>query len=796
MTQMQQGTPKTWFSGDSSPEDKKSAQNGFLIGLLVATLALPVAMIMAFLSYVAFANFRIKHTVIFQVTALIALLFGITGLLTWSIKGYIPAFTAVTGSFAEDADTTTGAAIAYWIWVSAPLSIVVGLIVGSTYCAIRWLRRSVWETFDFRPTIIETLKLKKSISDIRNNVNSPSRGATIGVTDNGEKIIQTEEEAAPHTLITGASNSGKTTTRLTGLRDLIRQGSGVVILDMKADPSLAETAYEYAERYNRNFYHFTYQNQEEEYTGPSPTGPAYYDNLSRGEASRRKDMIIGGRTWESDYYKNIASNYLQTAFDVMIKSPNKNSNQDALGDIIELLVPGVLAERARNVVHTDHTIDFLQEVHMLTSEKLDKNEASVLDGLRHELVSMRNSSPGRWLRRNPSGAPGIDITKAAYEGDVIVFSLDALGYEQVTKLIANFILGDLKTVASELAKNLPENPLHIFIDEFAALGSETILNLINKCRSSNMAVTLATQTLGDLERVDTAFLKQVMGIINAYMIHRPNTYEEAELLAGLGSKDTKWDITLGVEHTSGIIGGIGRGAATGEGRVQSKQDYTIDPSDIMKLKRGECYYIAKSPDQRIKRVKVIPERNNLTTAGNKQDSVEKTPTVKGFKRPSRVEYVPEEDLTITEYQDQDQTSQGFKKYSENEDEEFLRTLREQRSQNQPRVSPLPPAPPTMREPANRPNVAQPVHNNVQGVRRPPVRPAPAPVRPNSLPGLPSAPPRPPTGNPNQPRRPLPPPPPRTPVPPSTSPVQRPDRNPVPPQQPGNPNRVVRRDNSF
>lgn len=611
------GSPKTWFSGDSSPEDKANIRKGALIALFIFAVSLPLALITAVASYLAFARFRIKHTVIAQIAVIVTVLFGITGLLSWSLKNYLPSVSRMIETFGDNPEEyTLGTEIFKFILFSAPLALSAGLIVGALYCVIRWIRRSAWEEFDFRLTPYEQYRRNANIRNIQNNKNSPRDGGTIGVNKLGERIVQTDAEAAPHTLITGGSNTGKTTTKLSTLRDVIQTGSGAVIIDLKADESLAHTMKEYADRFGRNFYHFVFQDPETPYTGPSDSGPAFYDPINRGDASRRKDMIIGGRVWESDYYQRIASNYLQIAFAVMIRSQHKNPNMDSIGDLIELLNPGNLAARARNIERNEYTEKILEELHTLTQERLDKNEESVMKGLRHELSTMRTSSVGHWIRDNKEEPErNIHLTESARKGDIVVFSLDSLGYPELAKIIANFIIGDLKTVASELVSQRAEHPFHVFIDEFAALGSETITNLINKSRAAGMPTTLATQTLGDLKRVDPSFVDQIMGIINAYIIHRPNTFEEAEVLAGLSGKEKKWDLTLGVEHTSGIIGGIGKGAATGDGRVARTEEFTISPTELMKLGRGQCYYIAKSPEFRIEKVDVIPERQDLTSSG-------------------------------------------------------------------------------------------------------------------------------------------------------------------------------------
>lgn len=605
-------SPSTLFAGESNPNAARNTMWGFVVAFF---LLAPVAVFTAVVTYLTFSIGRISYKVTGAFVALYAAALLLTGGLHVALMSYVKSWTHLTEFLSSGMDTSTlPPVITALLWEQAPISILVGGVIGAVYSWWRYFRKPSWVEMEFRLTPYQWFMKRKNINDIKADKNGPSDGRTLGINETGEKIVQREKEAAAHTFVVGASGSGKTTTLLLGARDAIRRGEGYVFVDMKGSSDVPEILAEFAYRYNRPFYHWTSHDPRTKYTGPCKTGPAYYDPLGRGDATRRANLLLEGREWSEDHYKIIIQDYLQKAFDIAIGAPT-DKHVDAMADIMSLLDPMELKKRSLHVVGDPYYDNIITEINYLTDKKINQDVANSLDGMRRQLGILRDSIQGRWLRTDPEGQNDIVLFDVAHAGAVVVFTVDSANYAANAKLIGSLIIQDLMTVSSELRDNKSRYPLNVIIDEFSAIGSDNIVGLIARSRDAGMPVTLSTQSLGDLKAVSNEFMEQLTGIVTSFIIHRANRYEDAVVYAGLVGKENKQVFNQGVEHTTGFLGSIGKGAGTGKGTVSVVEDYKITPKEIQELGPGELYYICKAPN-RIEKVTVITEDNKIVTKGD------------------------------------------------------------------------------------------------------------------------------------------------------------------------------------
>lgn len=634
-------TPRTWFAGKSAPEDRKGLNPSTLTALITFLLS-PLGVVTAVLGYyLAFSMARLSWKVIAGTTGIYGALWLLLGGAQHSaILNYFRPWRDIIRAVRDGViGSTLAAEWPGWLLAQAPLSLLLGGIGATVFSWWKWFRRPSWEPNDRVPGPLDVWRRKRVIASIASDTDGPNNGITLGFTHWGKKIVQLDTEAAGHTFVAGGTGAGKTTTMLIGIRDAIRRREPVIFIDLKGAADVPEQLAQWSARYGRKFLHWTIQNPREPYRGPAD-GPAFYDPIGRGDPSRRKDLLIGSQKWDVEYYKTVVANYLQIAFQVADRTSPEGV--DSFSDITELLNYDVLIQRARTLIDasvldrdgimmleervpwdalipyvTDPEIQALLEAVHHTTHGLDKNEQelSAIRNMRARLQILTRSTAGHWLRKSPNGDRNIDLRRVVDEGWVVVISLDSSNYEETSKQIGGLMIQDLKTLSSELRHNPAPTPLHIYVDEFSAIGSDNVLGLLARARDAKMPVTLSTQAIADLTRADPAFPEQVMGIIACFVIHRANLGEDADIFAKLTGKHTVYRKQYGIEMTSsGMPGGVGTGAATGSGFIREDEEERVKPSVFQDLKVGELVYIANAPERRLEQGVLVQREEEAAVA--------------------------------------------------------------------------------------------------------------------------------------------------------------------------------------
>lgn len=619
---MSEQTPKTTFSGTTREEGAKSKLDDALTNAgAIAVVALLFPMLAV--SYLIWSAIILWGRISYWIPIAASAVLGLAGALfgafspsgfSFFTSGYRAWFEGEGFPFDNFFSSIPGILLGQLFY-----GVVLGGFIAGAISGWRWVRRPKYEEVDIKPGPLLKRRAKKTAKEIAQGINSPTAGVTLGVAydprdkrfaggapgeEFGKRVVAIDPELAGHTFVVGGSGSGKTQTMLSTARDVIRQGRGLVFIDCKGGIDVPEQLAVWANRYNRKFYHWTIQDPSRPYNGPSELGPAYYDPISRGDASRRKDLLIGAMRWDMEYYKSVISNYMQTLFKVVDLVPALEGT-DTFTDVSNLLDPNLLRYRSRNISAEKHP-DIYDAIR--TMQDIEATERSGIRNMQARLNTIISSVAGHWLRKDPTDAQNIDLMKAADEGHVVVFSLDTSQYEETAGLIAGLIIQDLKTLSSELRYGQADLPLHVYVDEFSAVDTTNILGLLSKARDAKMPCMLATQALADLAKKEPTFMDQVLGIVSSFIIHRTNAKADAEIYAGLSGVVSKTIARRSIEESSGMFGVFGASSATGKGFLEEKEDYAVKVGTFQKLGTGQAVYIAKAPKMRyVNYVKVIPE---------------------------------------------------------------------------------------------------------------------------------------------------------------------------------------------
>ncbi|WP_297472651.1 type IV secretion system DNA-binding domain-containing protein [Ferrovum sp.] len=100
-----------------------------------------------------------------------------------------------------------------------------------------------------------------------------------------------------------------------------------------------------------------------------------------------------------------------------------------------------------------------------------------------------------------SGRKRFTLNELIEQRAVVYVSLGALSNARVAQMLGTLVLGELAALAGDRYRDsaVQRSTVRIFVDEAAELSGETFVQLLNKGRECDMQVTLAVQTLTDLE---------------------------------------------------------------------------------------------------------------------------------------------------------------------------------------------------------------------------------------------------------------------------------------------------------
>jgi conjugal transfer pilus assembly protein TraD len=390
---------------------------------------------------------------------------------------------------------------------------------------------------------------------------------TVGRDSRGLPVsIPAGYESGCHTLVVGATGSGKTVSETwIGCR-MVEQGHGAIVIDPKGDRMLREQLELTADREGRPFLEWT------------PEGPCSYNPYGRGGHTEIADKALAGETFTEPHYERQAQRYLGHA----VRAMHAAHVPVTPGSLMAHLDPRELEVTARNLREEDGAAI---EAYL---DGLSDRQRRDLAGVRDRLSILAESDTSRWL--SPSAdALAIDVYDAVVERAVVYFRLDADRRVLLSQMLAAAIVGDLVTLVAELQAE--PVPTVVIIDEFAATAAGQVARLFARARSAGISLILGAQELADLKSVGEGLREQVLANVTSLIAHRQNVPESAELIAGIAGTKPAWVTTDQTEE--GLLGN-GR---SGRGTRRRGYEYSVHPSRIKQLSTGCAVVIAPGSGQ-------------------------------------------------------------------------------------------------------------------------------------------------------------------------------------------------------
>jgi type IV secretory pathway TraG/TraD family ATPase VirD4 len=375
-----------------------------------------------------------------------------------------------------------------------------------------------------------------------------------------------DADGGSHTLVLGATGSGKTVTQTWIATRAIERGTAAVVIDPKGDRDLREALGRAAVRAGRSFVEW------------SPDGPSVYNPFGRGGESEIADKLLAGERFSEPHYLRQAQRYVGH----VVRALRGAGFEVSLRAVVHHLEPSALERLTRDLPReaADSTQRYL--------DSLAPRQVAELAGARDRLAIIAESDVGRWLEPSERAARAFDLLACVRARAIVYFDLAADSRPLLTQMLGAAIVQDLTTTVATLQRS--PIPTVVVIDEFSTLAAEQVVRLFGRARSAGVSIVLGTQELADLRLAGReSLLEQVLGNVASLVAHRQVVPSSAQLIASLAG-------TAGAWRTSHHDGGRATRTRVREGVLLAE--------DVMSLAAGYAATIvpARVPRARIARI--------------------------------------------------------------------------------------------------------------------------------------------------------------------------------------------------
>jgi conjugal transfer pilus assembly protein TraD len=351
-----------------------------------------------------------------------------------------------------------------------------------------------------------------------------------------------------HTLVLGATGSGKTVTQTALATAAARRDMAVVVIDPKEDSFMRTELARAARVMGRPFIAWT------------PEGPSVYNPFAHGSPTEIADRALAGERFTEPHYQRQAQRYLGFA----VRSLRACGRVVSLAELVAVLDPETLGVLERSIPDPARA----QEVHDYLGS-LSPRQLTDLGGMRDRLAIMAESDIGPWLDPRTKGLV-FDLPGALRERAVVYFGLRADQRPLVTEMLGAAIVQDLLSAAA----CLQDEPLPslVVLDEFSALGARHVTRLFGRARSAGMSLVLGTQELSDLRAAGhDGLLEQILGNLTTLVAHRQVVPDSADLVARLAGTRGAWHVSA---------------SSTGQRTRTRVREYVFSPQHLLDMPRG------------------------------------------------------------------------------------------------------------------------------------------------------------------------------------------------------------------
>lgn len=378
---------------------------------------------------------------------------------------------------------------------------------------------------------------------------------TLGVDLATKKLVSLKEiDFRRHSFIVGGSGFGKTNLLTILQENSLALGRAIIFIDPKGDLETLNSFRELCSSYQRKCYIFSEYHPDSISLNP----------IIEGTVNQVTSRVMSTNSWESEFYRAQCEN-------ATIAACKKIRAKDA-----DVSLESILHEL-----------------------KLTKSDDIM--GLIAHLNRIQESDFGKILN---AGRDGLTLSKIREERACLYIGLSLQGYGETARTIGRLFLGELlynsyMTMRTSAFGEGLKNPLSVHFDELGALLVPDFIELLNKCRSAGIELTMAVQSPADLSKYDDRLPTQIVENSGNLFVLKQRVDDSAAFFSK----------AIGTVTTAKSTHVTENGETQSRGSVREVYELLAHPDIIKNLGIGQCVLLQQGPT----RLRVLNIRNRDTT---------------------------------------------------------------------------------------------------------------------------------------------------------------------------------------
>lgn len=403
----------------------------------------------------------------------------------------------------------------------------------------------------------------------------------VGQTNDGMNLTMPNEIRCGHVQIVGATGRGKTeSVIIPWLTQDIVQDHPAILIDGKGDWSIYErmkSVYEQNGLDLNSLIYFDIGSFESSFT----TNPIKY-----GSAQQITDRIFSTFDFDNSYFK--ATSYEACLLVIQVLSKSFKEGVTFKKIYLALTDDKFFSEAIAKLDENEIELKRLATRYLAQSYN-DRQEK--VAGFTSQLQPLAVGELSALVNGQVDGKGFFTITEclcASVNQDNQKFTtalifIPTLLYQKTGSRLGQMFLQELSWAVALKEREVNRKFHSVFLDEFSSFVYEGFINLLNKARSSQTAIHLSHQSLGDLEAVSPEFAQAVHTNTNVKCVLGVNDPQTSDFFAKhFGTQES--EKTTERVKKSKFFGGMEH---TGEMSLRATEEYVINPNRLRHYSRGE-----------------------------------------------------------------------------------------------------------------------------------------------------------------------------------------------------------------